>query len=226
MSLELLVLVRHAESQRNAVKEGLLFFPDEAARAGLRGVGNHKIAITERGWKQAEATGTGLREAFLAFDAVYHSGYRRTVETTEGILRAFEDHPKARKNMFLRERDAGYAYDMTTAEADAAFPWLREYWRTAGAFYAVPPGGESVAHVCERTQLFLNEVQQEQHRKVLVVSHGITIRAFRHLIEGWADDFEERFAATAPKNCAVTWYQKSSDGRLQLGGENQIYWSE
>jgi broad specificity phosphatase PhoE len=165
-------------------------------------------------------------EAFQTIDAVFHSGYRRTIETTEGILRAFDTPPRVRKNMFLRERDSGYAYDMTTAEADAALPWLREYWRTAGAFYAVPPRGESVAHVCERTQLFLNEVRQEQHRRVLVVSHGITIRAFRHLIEGWGDDFEERFASTAPKNCAATWYQKGPDGRLHLEGENQIYWSE
>jgi hypothetical protein len=31
---------------------------------------------------------------------------------------------------------------MTTAEAEAAFPWLQPYWETYAPFFARPPGGE------------------------------------------------------------------------------------
>src|SRR5262249_30994974 len=149
-----LLLVRHAESERNVAKKGNVFFADDESRRAVHGVPDHAIPLTAEGWRQAERTGSALRARFGAFDYVYHSGYRRTVETTEGLLRASPEEERAavkvRQNVFIRERDSGYAYDMTTAEAESAFPWLQEYWKTSGSFFARPPGGESVAQVCER----------------------------------------------------------------------------
>lgn len=127
-----LLLVRHAESERNVAKKGNRFFLDDEARKSVQGVSDHRTPLTARGRRQASDTGVALRRTFGAPDYAYHSGYRRTRETTELLLSAFMAEERARihvrHNPFLRERDTGYTYDMTTAEAEAAFPWLQPYW--------------------------------------------------------------------------------------------------
>lgn len=224
----LVVLVRHGESERNAAR-GSVYFADDEARRPIRGIPDHKISLTEEGWKQAEETGKGIKEEFGFFDYVYHSGYVRTIETTEGILRAYPDDEskKVRQNLFIRERDSGHAYDMTTDEAEAAFPWLKEYWATFGPFFARPPGGESIAQVCERVYKFLNMLFRDRvGQKVLVVTHGITLRAFRFLLEHMSyDEVESVFKIQPPKNCSVTIYKyDESQNRLLLEEYNRVYW--
>jgi 2,3-bisphosphoglycerate-dependent phosphoglycerate mutase len=226
----LLVLVRHGESARNVAKKGSVFFADDEARKSVRGLPDYKVPLTEEGWRQAERTGAALRERFGAFAALYHSGYRRTVETAEGLLRAYPEEELAalerHQNLFIRERDPGFAYDMTTAEAEAAFPWLDAYWKTFGSFFAHPPGGESMAQVCERVALFLDILARDQAgRRVLVVTHGGTIRAFRYLLERWSyEEATERFFAEGPKNCSVTVYERAGEGRLSLSEYNAVLW--
>lgn len=155
----LLVLVRHGESQRNVARRSNRFFLDDEARRPIRGIPDHRIELTDAGRQQALATGVALREQFGTFDQIYHSGYRRTIETTDLLLEAFPPEVRAamrmRHHLFIRERDQGHAYDMTDAEATAAFPWLQDYWSTFGPFFARPPGGESLAQVCERVYTFL-----------------------------------------------------------------------
>ena len=83
-----------------------------------------------------------------------------------------------RHHLFVRERDAGHAYDMTDAEAQAAFPWLQEDWTTFGPFFARPPGGETLADVIERVYAFLQKLTRTMAgKRVLVVTHGGTILA-------------------------------------------------
>ncbi len=226
----LLVLVRHGESQRNVAKKGNTYFIDDESRRSVRGVADHKVPLTGTGARQAEATGRALRERFGAFDYAYHSGYRRTVETSEGILRAFSEEERAaiqvRHSLFIRERDSGHAYDMTTAEAEAAFPWLRAYWETTGSLFAHPPGGESLAQVCERVYLFLNMLFRDRAgQRILVVTHGGTLRAFRFLLERWTyEEAEVRFRSETPTNCSVTSYEYDEAARrLVLRDLNAVY---
>ena len=65
---------------------------------------------------------------------------------------------RVRHHLFIRERDGGHTYDMTDAEASTAFPWLQDYWATFGPFFSRPPGGESLAQVCERVYAFLQKL--------------------------------------------------------------------
>lgn len=184
----LLVVVRHAESTRNVAKAGQVFFADADARRGLEAEADHHAGLTEVGSEQAKALGARLAAEFGAFDLVYHSGFRRTSETADIVLEAMEQSPApvVRESIFLRERDAGYAFNMTKDEADAAFPWLQEYWRTVGPFYARPPGGESLADVAARVQLFFESNERELAGKhVLLVAHAGTVRMIRFLLEGW-----------------------------------------
>lgn len=209
----LLVIVRHAESQRNVAKKGSVYFADEEARATIKGVPEHKTPLTPKGIQQAESVGKFLRRRFGAFDYIYHSGYLRTLQTVEGILKAYRHDERRRteirQHLFIRERDPGHAFDMTEAEAERMFPWLKAYWQTCGGFFAHPPGGESLAQVAERVYLFLNMLFRDRAgKKILVVTHGGTLRCFRFLLEHW--DYEQALAWPAgqkPANCGVTVYK-------------------
>ncbi|WP_432978371.1 histidine phosphatase family protein [Dactylosporangium sp. CA-233914] len=226
----LLVLVRHAESARNQAKKGSVYFADDAARQVVRGVPDHLIELTADGRKQAEQTGVGIRERFGTFDHVFTSGYARTEQTAEGILAAYPAVERARMrvkaDLFIRERDPGFAYDMTTAEAEAAFPWLNEYWQTFGGFMARPPGGESLADVTGRVHTFLNSLFRDHAgQKIMVVTHGGTLRCFRFLLEGWSYAQAQRWPdGVAPANCGVTTYRDAGD-RLALAEYNRVYWT-
>jgi broad specificity phosphatase PhoE len=223
-----LVLVRHAESTRNAAKAGTFFVSDEQRRT-VRGIADVDTPLTEVGWQQAEQTGLALRSNFPSFDVIFHSGYQRTIQTTEGLLRSFPPEERSipqRSDVLLRERDTGYAFDMTQQEAAHAFTWLAEYWKTFGAFFAHPPGGESMAQVCQRVGLFLDRLQRDfAGKKILVVSHGGTIRAFRYWLESWTyEQAAERFQHhSGPKNCSITSYTNQDD-ELILQDDYKIFY--
>jgi len=185
----LLVVARHAESVRNVAKAGQVFFPDPETRRGFEGEADHLAGLTDFGREQARALGSKLGDVFGSFDVVYHSGYRRTRETATLVLEGMMPPPIVREHIFLRERDAGYAFNMTHHEAQAAFPWLQEYWRTVGPFFARPPGGESLADVAGRVQLFFEGCERElAGRRVLLVTHAGTLRMIRFLLEHWTHD--------------------------------------
>ncbi|HVL66719.1 MAG TPA: histidine phosphatase family protein [Vicinamibacterales bacterium] len=228
----LLVLVRHGQSQRNVVKKRNRFYLDDESRQSVKGIPDHLIALTAEGHRQAVETGRALRETFGPFDHVVHSGYTRTIETTEGLLAAYTDAERqamtVRHHLFIRERDAGHAYDMTDAEASAAFPWLQDYWNTFGPFFARPPGGESLAQVCERVYAFLQRLARLMAgRRVLVVSHAGTLWCFRYVLERWTyDEAEHRFNTEPMPNCAVTSYRYDPTAqRLVLGDASRVYWA-
>jgi broad specificity phosphatase PhoE len=228
----LLVIVRHAESARNQAKKGSVYFADDAARRIVRGTPDHLVELTEDGHKQALETGIAIRERFGVFDYVYTSGYLRTEQTAQGLLAAYteaeRERMQVRMNLFIRERDSGFAYDMTEAEAEAAFPWLSEYWQTFGGFMARPPGGESLADVVARVHTFLDTLFRDRvGQKVLVVTHGGTIRCLRFALERWDYARAEGWPpGQAPANCGVTVYRRSEDGeRLVLEDYNRVHWT-
>jgi broad specificity phosphatase PhoE len=225
----LLVLVRHGESARNVAKKTNRFFLDDESRKAVQGIADFAVPLTALGERQAAAAGRMLRARFGVFDYVYHSGYRRTVDTAAGILSAYADHERAgmklRAHAFVRERDAGYTYDMTTAEAEAAFPWLQEYWDTHGPWYARPPGGESLADVAQRVYLFLNMLFRDRAgQRILVATHGGTLRAFRSMLERWpVEDIPALLKDCKTPNCGVTVYQLDpTERRLSLEHLNLI----
>ncbi|MEO7190764.1 MAG: histidine phosphatase family protein [Vicinamibacterales bacterium] len=227
----LLVLVRHGESLRNVVKEDNRFFLDDESRKSVQGIADWRIPLTDEGRRQALATGTILRQRFGTFEHVYHSGYQRAEQTGEGILQAFSDAERAqmrvRMSPLIRERDAGYTYDMTASEVVTAFPWLQPYWDTCGPWFGRPPGGESLADVAARTSAFLDAVFRDcAGERVLVVTHGGTLRTFRFLLERWTfAQVSDELRAYYTPNCCVTSYRcDSASGRLELDELNVVFW--
>jgi broad specificity phosphatase PhoE len=226
----LLVVVRHAESTRNQVKKNTVYFADDAARRVLRGTPDHLVELTEAGHEQARQTGQAIRELFGVVDCIYTSGYFRTEQTADGLLSAYTPEERARirtaTNFYIRERDPGYTYDMTEAEAVTAFPWLAEYWQTFGGFFSRPPGGESLADLAARVDTFLATLEREcAGQRVLVVAHGGTIRCLRFLLEGWEyEKVSQLLRDDPPINCGVTTYRAGPAG-LELEDYNRVYWT-
>ncbi len=224
-----MVFIRHAESVRNRAKKGAVYFADEYARRDVEGIPDHLIDITPEGKKLAEATGIALRKLYGVPGYLYHSGYKRTIETADGILAAYSDEERAlikvRSNLFIRERAAGHTYDMTEAEAEHYFPYLKKYWETNGGFMAAPPGGESLAAMAERVYLFLNMLFRDRAgQKIFVVTHGGTLRLFRYLLEHWTYEQAQKWPpGQSPKNCGVTVYRfDEGEQRLKLVEYNRI----
>lgn len=104
----LIILIRHAQSEGNKNREIHQTVPD------------HRVKLTSEGWKQAEAAGLKLRSLLRPDDTLHFftSPYRRTRETTEGILNAltssnpapspFPRHTiKVYEEPRLREQDFG-----------------------------------------------------------------------------------------------------------------------
>jgi broad specificity phosphatase PhoE len=181
-------LVRHGESEANL------------GEVHAHEAGDHAIALSPRGREQAREAGRGLGGAFFDDALVYRSPYRRTRETLEGLaegagitlgeggVRVYEDP---------RLREVEHGYQPTEPQ--------HELRRTHGWFYYRFHGGESPADCYDRTSAFLESMMRQVLRKkaqrVLVVTHGLTIRCFvmrfLHLTVEQFDDM-----AHVP-NCAV-----------------------
>jgi broad specificity phosphatase PhoE len=210
-------------------KKANRFFLDDESRKAVQGIADWDVPLTALGDRQSAAAGRLIRARFGVFDYVYHSGYKRTADTARGMLDAYTAEERAtmkvRPHAFVRERDAGYTYDMTTAEAEAAFPWLQEYWDTHGPWFARPPGGESLADVGQRVYLFLNMLFRDRAgQRVLVATHGGTLRALRSLLERWpVEEIPSFLKDCKTPNCGVTVYRVNpAVGRLSLEHLNLI----
>jgi broad specificity phosphatase PhoE len=160
-----IVLVRHGESTGNVDDSVYEREPD------------HALALTERGRRQAEATGEHLRRLFGdEHVSVYVSPYRRTHET----LRAFHLDPgliRVREEPRLREQDWGNWQDRDEVR-------LQKAYRDAyGHFFYRFAQGESGADVYDRVGGFLESLfrsfeDPDHPQNVLIVTHGLAMRLF------------------------------------------------
>ncbi|GAA1156860.1 histidine phosphatase family protein [Streptomyces hebeiensis] len=160
-----IVLVRHGESEGNADDSVYEREPD------------HALRLTGKGRRQAERTGTRLRELFgRERVSVYVSPYRRAHET----LRAFALDPelvRVREEPRLREQDWGNWQDREDVR-------LQKAYRDAyGHFFYRFAQGESGADVYDRVSAFLESLHRSfgepgAPENVLLVTHGLTMRLF------------------------------------------------
>ena len=106
---EKLVLIRHAES------EGNIKTVDE--RAGFY-LATHNYSLTDKGKKQAEATGKYLRDQFGRFDTYYTSYYRRAKETMKIMCPGVKVYEDSR----LAEAQRGIYHSLTKAQIEEKYP--------------------------------------------------------------------------------------------------------
>jgi broad specificity phosphatase PhoE len=181
---------------------------------------DHEVRLNARGVAQAKWIGRVLREkwGFERFDVYFDSGYRRSAETLDLILKAFPPEEripdKRRSHIDLRERDAGYPFFMTVEDQRAFFPWWTEYEKRLGPIYSRPPGGESIADSWLRVHMFLNSLRRARPGEdILIVTHGRTMLGFKYWMEKIPSDKVSSLYRTHRliKNCEVWWYRYRND---------------
>ncbi|KAK3297708.1 histidine phosphatase superfamily [Chaetomium fimeti] len=175
----LIILVRHAQSEGNKNRDIHQTIPD------------HRVKITQDGWQQAYEAGRRLRTMLREDDTLHFftSPYRRTRETTEGILATLtsddpEPSPFKRDNIKvyeeprLREQDFGN-FQPCSAEMERMWQERADY----GHFFYRIPNGESAADAYDRVSGF-NESLWRQFGEddfasvCVLVTHGLMSRVF------------------------------------------------
>ncbi|KAK7746880.1 hypothetical protein SLS53_002068 [Cytospora paraplurivora] len=154
-------------------------------------VPDHRVPLTQDGWQQAYDAGRRLRNLLHADDTIqfFTSPYRRTRETTEGILATLtsdeeEPSPFKRNNIKvyeeprLREQDFGN-FQPCSAEMERVWQERADY----GHFFYRIPNGESAADAYDRVSGF-NESLWRQFGDddfasvCVLVTHGLMSRVF------------------------------------------------
>ncbi|MFI3322125.1 MAG: histidine phosphatase family protein [Rikenellaceae bacterium] len=138
--------------------------------------------LTERGQNQAIVCGEKLSSE--TFDVIYCSDLERAVKTTELIF-GCENLDTFIKDSRLRERYFGEFQDK---ELVGGFDYCKDI-----------EGVESMADMYERVREFLEEIKGKHiGKKVVVVSHGITIRVITSIISG-----KSIYDIDRPDNCSI-----------------------
>ena len=216
-------LVRHGESISNV---------DARIYAELS---DHVIPLSDIGQAQALKAGTFLKDYLGALPRdddfstvrIWTSPYRRTRETADGIEKAIGGSIELdrREHINLCEQQFGLFDGVPDEELPVRFPNEHAHYKKCvdheGKFWARVPLGESRFDVAVRVRetfgTFLRDAERYQYKNIIVICHGVTLRAFvmqwLHLTPEW---FE---AEPSPGNC---WIRLIDDD----GDQGYIYRNE
>ncbi|KAF3386784.1 Broad-range acid phosphatase DET1 [Penicillium rolfsii] len=188
----MIILVRHAQSEGNKNRDIHQTTPD------------HRVKLTPEGHRQAEEAGRRLRDLLHPDDTLHFftSPYRRTRETTEGILESLtSDEPapspfprhgiKVYEEPRLREQDFGN-FQPCSSEMERMWMERADY----GHFFYRIPNGESAADAYDRVSGFNESLWrlfgEEDFASVCVlVTHGLMTRVFLMKWYHWSVEYFE-----------------------------------
>lgn len=188
----MILLIRHAQSEGNKNRDIHQFIPD------------HRVKLTPDGWQQAEDAGRRLRDLLRPDDTIqfFTSPYRRTRETTEGILRTLtSDEPspspfprhtiKVFEEPRLREQDFGN-FQPCSAEMERMWQERADY----GHFFYRIPNGESAADAYDRVSGFNESLwrlfgEEDFPSVCVLVTHGLMTRVFLMKWYHWSVEYFE-----------------------------------
>lgn len=218
---DLLVIVRHGQSERNVAKE-------QAKAAGTSvvwasGVRDVDTPLTPLGVQQAIATGQFLSKD--SFDVIFSSPYMRTLQTSQHIAEQLPAVPRIILEERIREIEFGVLDGLTHQGVRERYPeeWARR--EREGKYWYRPPGGESRPDVALRVHSFLGTLTRDyRQRKVLVVCHSVVVLIFRRLLERWDEaKYMEVDSEDDVLNCGITTYRYDPEThRLNLDCYNTI----
>ena len=200
-----ILLVRHGESMGNV---------DPTVHATTA---DHAVPLSERGREQAREAGRHIARHFAthATDEKRHvrlwlSPYRRTRETADALVETAGERITDRvEHILLCEQQFGLFDGLSDAEMLERFPHEKTYFdlqcRFGGKFWARMPQGESRLDVAQRIHQAFGTFQRDavQHgiHDIVVICHGVTLRAF---VMMWCHLSPEWFEAEPnPANCAI-----------------------
>ena len=216
-------------------------------RHGLSQANTREIDGTRIGDSNVELTPIGKRQAILAGERllqedphfleqngldstgrqergtlIYASPDMRTRQTLAGIVSAAPTWLKTYEDPRLREVEWGYNQPKDYGDTVDAMQDIH------GKFFFRMEGGESPADGYDRISGFIatlmRQVERKKSNKVLIVSHGLTIRCFAmrfmHLL------VEEFDAITTPKHCDIITISNEKDMKMEQTAQFQTgQWS-
>ncbi|KIV95149.1 hypothetical protein PV10_02831 [Exophiala mesophila] len=220
----LIIIIRHAQSEGNKDKTIHQSVPD------------HKVGLTAEGHQQALEAGEKLR-ALLRNDDTLHffiSPYRRTRETTEGILNGLTSNdpvpspfPRSSIKVYeeprLREQDFGN-FQPGTEETERLWRERADY----GHFFYRIPNGESGADVYDRVSSFNGSLwrrfsENDMASVAILVTHGLCSRVFLMAWYHYSVEFFEDLRNI--NHCEFLVMKHGPNGRYVL--QNQLRrWSD
>lgn len=188
----MIILIRHAQSEGNKNREIHQTVPD------------HRVKLTPEGHNQAQEAGSKLRELLRPDDTLHFftSPYRRTRETTEGLLNSltsdshspspFPRHTvKVYEEPRLREQDFG---NFQPCSAEMERMWLER--ADYGHFFYRIPNGESAADAYDRVSGFNESLwrlfgEDDFASVCVLVTHGLMTRVFLMKWYHWSVEYFE-----------------------------------
>lgn len=204
----LIILIRHAQSEGNSkfstiptsathdlgpdtLLTTLVLLPQTTENREIhQTIPDHRVKITQDGWQQAYDAGRRLRNLLRSDDTLHFftSPYRRTRETTEGIIATLtSDEPgpspfkrnniKVYEEPRLREQDFGN-FQPCSAEMERMWQERADY----GHFFYRIPNGESAADAYDRVSGFneslWRQFGEDDFASVCVLGMSRTCRSF------------------------------------------------
>uniref|UniRef100_A0A6B2LEY3 Phosphoglycerate mutase n=1 Tax=Arcella intermedia TaxID=1963864 RepID=A0A6B2LEY3_9EUKA len=216
------MLVRHGETEANADKS---VYKKKA---------DHATLLSELGVTQAIGAAHHLLEFFkcnFGYESggvpppdwscsIWASSYKRAVDTAQIIMDNSGGWITEKNvSVFLIEQQFGLfeGVDWSSGEVDQRFPReLSMYNKCStfgGRFWANIPMGESRFDVCKRVYSLLNTIHKNAKAKKqnynIIVSHGVTIRAFLMMYLGLQPEWMEE--CINPSNCSIRHIEKGKD---------------
>lgn len=223
-----LVIVRHAQSERNVWKESATAKGDFVYGGSVRDV---DVSPSPTGEEQAILTGQKLGQEFQ-FDQVFGSPFTRTMQTARLMAAQFPHCVTLIEDDRLREIDFGILDGLTKHGIAHFQPAEKERRARLGKYHHRPPGGENYPDVALRLHSFLGTLTREAAgQSVLVVCHSVVVLVFRKLLERLSE--QQLLAIESNKgqevqNCSVTHYacnpRAGKQGKLVLQAFNRIYY--
>lgn len=180
--------------------------------------GHADIPLNENGRTLAAVTGKALAD--ISFDYVFSSPLKRAVETAELVLNGRKIPIRTDE----RIQEIGFGeYEGICINDESADPEFEKFF-VAPEQYKPPKGGETLAHVRERTGAFLKELAENpeyQDKTILIATHGAAMKGLITNITG--EPLSEYWRGGVHKNCAVS-IVEYQNGVYTLISENQVYY--
>jgi 2,3-bisphosphoglycerate-dependent phosphoglycerate mutase len=214
-------LVRHGESLGNLDRHIYHQLPD------------HRVPLSPEGQHQATAAGAFLRDWLTANPPtgrcrLHFSPYLRTRDTADAMLKVLGRREQgglvddSAANLHLIEQRFGLFDGLWEDQMETQLPMeYAHYQRTrhhAGRFWAMMPEGDSPYDVALRVHQCFGGIHRDAEagfRDVIVVAHGVSIRAFLmmwlHLDPDWYE------AEPNPLNCSVRLLEAGAGETLDRG---------
>ncbi|WP_157245907.1 histidine phosphatase family protein [Nonomuraea typhae] len=215
-----IIAVRHGQSEANLAHEL------SGGRPLVYDRGDHEVALTDLGRRQAAAVGRTLAglAAADAPEVVWCSPYPRARETWAVAQRAWgvAGLPLTVDDR-LRDREMGALARYNRAAVVERFPEEVTRFLAAGEYSYRPAGGESFGDVVVRLRAFLADLREAADgRRVLIVAHDAVVLLLRHVFAGTPDAaLAEIHRFTPILNASLsTW--RAVDGRMEVQAFNDV----